>query len=137
MADRVDYWNKAKIKEYLQKMNLKLIHREGKYLFSHSGVLPKWLDSNNLTLEDLETLPFDHQALMQVSPYRGGWFSEAGSCIWGDVREYATKEHNPDIYQIFGHTQLQKDAIIEKDWACLDCRKAFVLENDTIKEWKQ
>ena len=137
MADRVDYWNKAKIKEYLQKMNLKLIHREGKYLFSHSGVLPKWLASNNLTLENLETLPFDHQALMNVSPYRGGW-SEAGSCVWGDIREYASREHIPELYQIFGHTQLEEPVIME-DWACLDCRKAFVVdtEKQTIEEWKQ
>ena len=72
---------------------------------------------------------------MNVSPYRGGW-SEAGSCIWGDVREYAVSEHIPDIYQIFGHTQLAEDPIIEKDWADLDCRRAFVLENDIITEWK-
>jgi predicted phosphodiesterase len=135
MADRFDYWHKYEIRDYMQKMNIKLIYREGKYLFSHSGVLPAWLKINGFSLEDLENLPFDHQALMQVSPYRGGW-SEAGSCIWGDVREYVMSEHIPDIYQIFGHTQLAEDPIIEKDWANLDCRKAFVLENDTIKEWK-
>ena len=138
MADRVDYWHKHEIKDYLQKMNLKLVHKEGNYLFSHSGVLPKWLESNDLILEDLNNLPFDHQALMNVSPYREGW-SEAGSCVWGDVREYAVSEHIPDIYQIFGHTQLQENPIIGKDFADLDCRRAFVLdtENKSIKEWKQ
>ena len=135
MADRFDYWHRKEIARYMEKMNIKLIHREGKYLFSHSGVLPAWLESNNLTLEDLETLPFDHQALMNVSPFRGGW-NEAGSCVWGDIREYSMSEHIPDIYQIFGHTQLSKDPIIEKDWADLDCRRAFVLENDVITEWK-
>ena len=137
MADRIDYQHKYEIRDYLQKMNLKLTHREGKYLFSHSGVLPKWLEVNNLTLEDLETLPLDHSSLLNISPYRGGWYSEAGSCVWGDVREYAMAKHISDIYQIFGHTQLAKDPIIEKDWADLDCRKAFVLENDNIVEWKQ
>ena len=44
MADRVDYFHKHEIKDYLEKMNLKLIYREGKYLFSHSGVLLKWLE---------------------------------------------------------------------------------------------
>lgn len=136
MADRVDYWHKHEIKDYLQKMNLKLVHKERNYLFSHSGVLPKWLESNDLILEDLNNLPFDHQALLNVSPYRGGW-SEAGSCVWGDVREYAVSEHIPEIYQIFGHTQLQENPIIEKDFADLDCRRAFVLENDIITEWKQ
>jgi hypothetical protein len=117
-------------------MDLKLIHREGKYLFSHAGVLPSWLKANDLTLEDLENLPFNSQALMQVSPYRGGW-SEAGSCVWGDVREYYSKEHIPDIYQIFGHTQLSENAIIMKDWACLDCRKAFTLIDDELKPYEK
>ena len=136
MADRVDWFHKKEICQYLKQMDLKLIHREGKYLFSHSGVLPKWLASNNLTLEDLETLPFDHQALMNVSPYRGGW-SKAGSCIWGDVREYAASEHIPDTYQIFGHTQLAENAIIEPDWADLDCRKAFVLYDYGIEPYEE
>ena len=135
MADRFDMFHANEIRNYLLEMNIKLIHKEGKYLFSHSGVLPKWLSSNNLALEDLETLPFDHPSLMNVSPYRGGW-SEAGSCVWGDVREYISSEHIPDIYQIFGHTQLEKDPIIMDDCANLDCRKAFVLENDVITEWK-
>ena len=138
MADRFDYWHKHEIRDYLQKMNLKLIHREGDYLFSHSGVLPKWLKANNLTLEDLETLPLDHSSLLNVSPYRGGW-SEAGSCVWGDVREYTLAEHIPEFYQIFGHTQLQEDPIIQKDFADLDCRRAFVLDTEkkSIEEWKQ
>ena len=136
MADRVDYWHKREIREYMEKMNIKLIHQEGKYLFSHSGVLPAWLKANDLTLHDLNNLPFDHQALMQVSPYRGGW-SEAGSCVWGDVREYAMKEHIPDIYQIFGHTQLSEDAVIMKDWADLDCRKAFTLIDDELKPYEK
>lgn len=138
MADRVDYWHKHEIKDYLQKMNLKLVHKEGNYLFSHSGVLPKWLESNNLTLEDLETLPLDHSSLLNVSPYREGW-SEAGSCVWGDVREYSVSKHIPGLYQIFGHTQLQENPIIEKDFADLDCRRAFVLDTEkkSIEEWKQ
>lgn len=136
MADRVDYWHKREIREYMEKMNIKLIHQEGKYLFSHSGVLPAWLKANDLILHDLNNLPFSHQALMQVSPYRGGW-SEAGSCVWGDVREYAMKEHIPDIYQIFGHTQLSEDAVIMKDWADLDCRKAFTLIDGEIKPYEE
>ena len=136
MADRVDYWHKREIREYMEKMNIKLIHQEGKYLFSHSGVLPAWLKANDLTLHDLNNLPFSHQALMQVSPFRGGW-SEAGSCVWGDVREYAMKEHIPDIYQIFGHSQLTEDAVIMKDWADLDCRKAFTLIDDELKPYEK
>ena len=136
MADRVDYWHKHEIRDYMRQMNIKLVHKEGKYLFSHSGVLPKWLESNELTLEDLNNLPFDHPALMNVSPYRGGW-KEAGSCVWGDVREYAASKHIPDLYQIFGHTQLAENAIIEPDWADLDCRKAFTLIDDELKPYEE
>lgn len=136
MADRVDYWHKREIREYMEKMNIKLVHREGKYLFSHSGVLPTWLETNGLSLEDLENLPLEHPALMQVSPYRGGW-NEAGSCVWGDVREYSASKHIPGIYQIFGHTQLKEDAIIMEDWADLDCRKAFTLIDDVLKPYEK
>ena len=69
---------------------------------------------------------------MNISPFRGGQ-SEVGSCIWGDVREYAVSKHIPDLYQIFGHTQLIENAIIMKDWADLDCRKAFTLIDEEIK----
>ena len=136
MADRLDSYHKEEVAEYMNKMNIKLIHIEGKYLFSHSGVLPKWLENNNLTLEDLETLPFSHPALMNVSPIRGGW-SEVGGCVWGDVREYAVREHLPNYYQIFGHTQQVEKAIITEDWADLDCRKAFTLINGEIKPYEK
>lgn len=136
MADRLDRFHKREIEGYMKKMNIKLIHREGKYLFSHSGVLPTWLETNGLSLEDLENLPLEHPALMQVSPYRGGW-NEAGSCVWGDVREYAASKHIPGIYQIFGHTQLAENAVIEPDWADLDCRKAFVLYDYGIEPYEE
>ena len=136
MAHRLDSYHKEEVAEYMNKMNIKLIHIEEKYLFSHSGVLPKWLENNNLTLKDLETLPFNHPALMNVSPIRGGW-SEVGGCVWGDVREYAVREHLPDYYQIFGHTQQVENAIITEDWADLDCRKAFTLIDGEIKPYEE
>ncbi len=135
MADRKDFFHRKEIEGYLKQLNPKLYHTEGKYLFSHSGILPKWLGNNGLDLEELNTLPFTSQSLMDVSPYRGGW-SSAGSCVWGDVREYAVSEHLPEYYQIFGHTQL-KDAAITEDWACLDCRKAFTLINDELKPYEK
>ena len=136
MADRLDRFHQKEIYQYLKQMDLRLIYREGKYLFSHSGVLPTWLETNGLSLEDLENLPLEHPALMQVSPYRGGW-NEAGSCVWGDVREYAASQHIPGIYQIFGHTQLTEDAVIMEDWADLDCRKAFTLIDDVLKPYEK
>ena len=35
-------------------------------------------------------------------------------------------------YQIFGHTLQNKDPIITDKWACLDCRKAFILDENGV-----
>lgn len=134
-SDRYDRKNASKVKECLEQMNLQLVYQVDNYLFSHSGVLPRWLELYNLSLEDLKTLPLNHPSLHEVSSYRGGF--AYGSCIWGDVREYYLAEKIPNIYQIFGHTQLEKE-IITDNFACLDCRKAFVLntEEGEITEYK-
>lgn len=134
MADRLDLFHKYEIKDYIKDLKTQLIYQVDNYLFSHSGVLPKWLEINKLKLKDLENLKFEDKSLADVSPYRGG-YSEVGSCIWGDVREYDANEHIPGIYQIFGHTQL-KNAIIKDDYACLDCRKAFILEDGKLREYE-
>ena len=135
MADRMDVFHKGDIAHYLNQMDLKLAHQEGKYLFTHSGVLPAWLEYNNLTLTDVLDNNVPYEALVQVSPRRGGW-NRCGSCIWGDVIEYDMSVKIPDIYQIFGHTQLQNE-YIAKDFACLDARKAFVLDTEleTLKPY--
>ena len=135
MADRMDVFHKGDIAHYLNQMDLKLAHQEGKYLFTHSGVLPAWLEYNNLTLADVLDNNVPYEALVQVSPRRGGW-DRCGSCIWGDVVEYDMSAKIPDIYQIFGHTQLQNE-YIAKDFACLDARKAFVLDTEleTLKPY--
>lgn len=135
MADRMDKYHKEDIKFYLEKMNLRLAYQEGKYLFTHSGVLPRWLEYNNLTLEDVLNNNVPAKALIQVSPRRGGC-DKCGSCIWGDVTEYAMSDKIPGLYQIFGHTQLQSE-FITTDFACLDCRQAFVLDTEleTLKPY--
>lgn len=134
MADRFDFFHRKEITELLQQLDLQLIYEIDGFLFSHSGVLPEWLFNNELTLDDLKIIKFTHPALMDVSHYRGGF--GCGSCIWGDVREYMFAEKIPDLFQIFGHTQLQEQ-VISESFACLDCRKAFVLDTETkeIKEW--
>ena len=73
---------------------------------------------------------------MDVSSYRGGF--DYGSCVWGDVIEYMLADKLPDLYQIFGHTQL-KSEVITFYFACLDCRKAFVLDTETksLKAWEE
>ena len=128
-ADRFDYYHKDEIKALLERMNPILGCQIDGYLFTHSGVLPAWLEANNLTLDDVLNDNVPLKALMQVSPRRGGW-DKCGSCVWGDVGEYHQSVKIPELYQIFGHTQLENE-IITNEWACLDARKAFTLDTET------
>ena len=54
------------------------------------------------------------------------------------VFEYMLADKLPDLYQIFGHTQLKSEVIVF-NFACLDCRKAFVLDTKTksLKAWEE
>ena len=81
------------------------------------------------------------KAISNISYYRGGDASY-GSCEWADLREHidhhltTVKEKivplgEDGIYQVFGHTQLQKELITDK-WACLDCRKGFIIDTNTF-----
>jgi predicted phosphodiesterase len=137
MADRMDVFHKENIANYLNQMDLKLAYQEGKYLFTHSGVLLDWLEYNNITLEDVLADKVFSDALIQVSPNRDGC-DPYGSCIWGDVSEYAFSRKIPGIFQIFGHTQIEKE-IITDEFACLDCRKAFVVDTEleTLKSYEE
>lgn len=128
MSNRFDRFHQQEVRKLINRMDLKLAYMVDGYLFTHSGVLPAWLDYNNITLEDVLTGTVCDDALMQISPRRNGW-SPCGSCIWGDVTEYAMSKKIPEIFQIFGHTQLQSE-YITADFACLDCREAFVLDTD-------
>lgn len=70
----------------------------------------------------------------QYSYLRGGYFL-FGSPIWADIREHASsKERIKDYIQIFGHTMLSRPYFEDKI-ICLDCKKAFILENNEIKEF--
>lgn len=54
---------------------------------------------------------------------------------WADIREHASsKERLKDYIQIFGHTMLSRPYFEDKI-ICLDCKKAFILENNEIKEF--
>jgi hypothetical protein len=65
-----------------------------------------------------------------------------GSCEWADIYEHVDMEistsdkiiskQEEDCFQIFGHTQLKMPLIADK-WACLDCRKGFIVDTLTHK----
>ena len=142
---RYDSSNAYHIEEMFKshKSLFQLAHEElvgGKrYLFTHSGLIPQWYERNQkligeLTAESLNSLkeiPNGITALCEVSRYRGG-YDRAGSIVWADIHEMMenTNDDIPWEYQIFGHTQQLEHPVITKKWACLDCRKAFVMNEE-------
>lgn len=125
-----------------------------KYLFSHAGLMNSWVERNKkvideITLDSLTRLLYSAdgiRSLTDVSNYRS-WFGEdSGSIVWSDVREKIDLDNSLEFniipnadsivegydYQIFGHTQQNKDPMITDKWACLDCRKAFILDEDGV-----
>lgn len=124
---------------------------QGKYIFSHSGIHPTWLEEEenyfgkdctwNEAVERLNSDWWDSEpnllpdVLNRISWYRGG-YDKVGSCIWGDVREFS-KVKSSEVFQIFGHTRSYGEVIdYERGWAMLDARKPFRLFEDltTIEE---
>ena len=40
------------------------------------------------------------------------------------------RERLPNVYQVFGHTQQESEPVITEQYACLDCRMAFLLTSE-------
>ena len=128
-----------------------LAYKDGKYLFTHAGVHKAWFDLvfgekddySNIDIYLNNWLHTDQgnieECLGMYSYFRGYVDSNYGSCIWADVREWAWEvqnqsEKNKELgyFQIFGHTQLELEPIIREDFACIDVRRYFILENDKL-----
>lgn len=162
-STRYDSSNAYKIKElYMQHRHIfQLAYEEiinnKKYLFTHAGLMNSWIERNKdiigePTVESLNNLldnPRGISTLSEISNYRTWLGEKSGSILWSDVREkidlddsieYNIIPNDDSIvdgydYQIFGHTQLQEKPIITDKWACIDCRKAFILdENGTLTQ---
>lgn len=128
------------------------------YVFSHAGMRPEWYRHPTVSLflifgEDcldadyhlrIEAIPrvnkvwhrqlpgYENLMLMlpEVSIFRGG-SSIYGSMIWSDAREWVNDTNQYKYMQVFGHTQLEDNAVIEDYWADIDTRRAYVV-NDSI-----
>lgn len=119
-----------------------------RYIFTHAGILPSWLNENEMILGRADSSNIAailnrefsagnlYDALGNISEYRGGQF-ESGSCVWADVREHIElserSDTNPlhDVFQIFGHTYQEGGKPIITDlFACLDCSRSFFLDDE-------
>lgn len=115
------------------------------FLFTHAGVLEPWwrkffpsvpadapsiCNALNAKMADMITLgSFIDDALMEVTPRRGGK-ADAGSCLWADLVEHKRRpSFPPHVYQVFGHSQQRKRPVIKKHYADLDCRRPFIINS--------
>ena len=134
--------------ENLEYFNLSCV--EGNYIFTHAGITNGWKQlyfpklsilelGKKLASEKLNENAVEFGYLSAISVYRGGWYPD-GSCEWADLREHINMADSTNdniipkgengIYQVFGHTQL-KTPLITNKWACLDCRKGFIIDTIT------
>lgn len=110
-----------------------------RFLFTHAGVSREWLAAHRtlfgyadeVTADTFNRLAFTEdfvESLADVSSWRGG-SARAGSMIWADVHEFEWPGATlPGITQIFGHTRLPGEPIILDGAWCLDCQRAFRLD---------
>lgn len=119
-----------------------------RYLFSHAGLMNSFYERNKdligePTSENLNKLLDTKkgiEALCEVSYFRTrAWYADiSGSIVWSDVGERIQNPSDGNVdrydYQIFGHTiQEEGEPIVTDKWACLDCQKAFLLnENNSL-----
>lgn len=129
---RFDYFRAYKIGKLIKELNPQVSLIIDNIIFTHSGVLPKWLSHNNLNVWDIINLTPSSKELYDVSLSRGGDIL-GGSCVWGDVFEYIDMPHLANYYQIFGHTK-NANPIIQSDFSMLDCGKCFIVDLNNIND---
>ena len=117
----------------------KLAHEETlnetRFLFTHAGVVFSWYKRHYDKIRELTAENLNHllatkkgvSALAEISKLRCGR-QPSGSIVWADVDEMLTSQPFPGVYQIFGHTFNPYGPLITDHYACLDCRKAFLLD---------
>jgi predicted MPP superfamily phosphohydrolase len=114
------------------------------YLFTHAGVNNEWFEmmspnfvntNHDIAAELNRAWKETPEIFATVGRARGG--NKTPSPIWADYEEHDAFYGYPDSIQIFGHTQQRKNPILVGSMWCLDCRKVFVLEEDTISYYTE
>lgn len=159
-STRFDRTNCKKYNEIFQdNLDLfNLVYTCDRVIFSHAGVTDGWAQRvweylgfpendykfwdiveclRDTPLSNFNNLYYD--IISDVSRYRGGDMFY-GSCEWADLREHISdyRPTNPGwtdyspYFQVFGHTQVGLP-IIQESLACLDCKRAFIIDTNTHK----
>lgn len=116
------------------------------FLFTHAGVDLGWLryrmpkvnvndvhnickSLNDKLMTEESLFDFVFNGLMDVSASRWG-YAIYPSPVWTDETDHQyMRERLPNVYQVFGHTQQESEPVITEQYACLDCRRAFLITN--------
>ena len=155
---RMDRENKNTIAQIFEEFKdyFQLAYEENingkRIFFTHAGIMKSWYERNKdvigeLTANNINNLLNSNKgikALAEVSYYRGGYYS-TGSILWSDIRErFGPDSINEDELidgidlQVFGHTRLNNSPITCSAFACVDCKKPFVIDdNGKIKKLTQ
>ena len=114
------------------------------FLFTHAGIDIGWLrhrmpevnpndvhdickSLNDKLITEESLYDFVFNGLMDVSASRWG-YARYPSPVWTDETDHQyMRERLPNVYQVFGHTQQESEPVITEHYACLDCRRAFLL----------
>ena len=139
------------IKDYSGIFNMSYTCEAGgrHFLLTHAGVKQGWLLYNKELFEGVgpdeianclnamwhnkDKRPQLLRALAQVSYSRWGRYAY-GSPVWNDIDDMDDSlEELPGWFQIFGHSQQETDPVIGEHFACIDCRRAFRLNETTGK----
>jgi hypothetical protein len=124
-------WSEKFLYDYME-------YDEGAELENDSSIFETAIVLKDTPLEDFNRYYID--AISEISYLRGGP-NMNGSCEWADILEHIDLHQTEAqekivpigenrLYQVFGHTQLEKPLINDK-WACLDCRKSFIIDTVT------
>lgn len=158
VSTRYEAYNQELNKALLEMLPLQLAYQEQigdiTYLFTHAGINKKWFERNSdiigkdFSSSSLNSLIKTNKGIATLGEigYSRGGYCETGSILWADVSDILTKRWT-NYFQVFGHTQLKKPLIMGQSeelkkysnnelFACLDYRKAFVIDESGIKEWK-
>ena len=150
MACRHDFTNEPQITSLfydnrdLFQMSYKIDYNNKTVVFSHAGIMPEWIENHKdifgensgiKEVSDISNKLYSDsnekfiRSLLDYSLFRGG-IKAFGSMIWSDVRErfeYLLEPEN-EVFQIFGHTQLKDKPLKYPNFACIDCRRSFTLD---------
>jgi hypothetical protein len=152
-STRYDFNGAKQNCELLKQLPLQIAYEYDNFLFTHAGVNIKWYDNNKSIIGELSAHNLNKlidseegiELLAQIGRRRGGMYL-TGSCVWNDVVDMVGKPWSNYI-QVFGHTQLAHWVSTKTNlkaqfpnnepFYCLDCRKAFTLQEHNIVEYPE